>query len=205
MDWDLTKVLNLVGIALEFASFWFAAPEILGEERLRKIERMIERGILLLPATVILLSGGLWALVLRSNEAWVVEWVWLTTWIVVGMGIVRLLLAGDWEKLAELGESFRTWWGKLFFAAMSVVVGVIQLWECLQWRTDLPLENLLGNVVAALLLLMMSSLIWLPDRVISPLLLKLADDKRIRQRWFVIGIGMFMLAFICQFTAVILG
>jgi hypothetical protein len=35
MQWSLVKLwVTRVGIVLEFLSFWFAAPEILGEERL---------------------------------------------------------------------------------------------------------------------------------------------------------------------------
>ena len=53
MNWELVrKLLNLLGIVLEFLSFWFAAPEILGEERLRAMERGLEKGIKLLPAVV---------------------------------------------------------------------------------------------------------------------------------------------------------
>ena len=38
MEWELVKLwVNRVGIVLEFLSFWLAAPEILGEERLRKL------------------------------------------------------------------------------------------------------------------------------------------------------------------------
>jgi hypothetical protein len=49
MNWDLVKVLNLLGVVLEFLSFWFAAPEILGEERLRALERGLEKGMKQLP------------------------------------------------------------------------------------------------------------------------------------------------------------
>jgi hypothetical protein len=53
MDWDLAKPwVNRVGILLEFLSFWFAAPEILGEERLRALERRVERGIRVLPSVI---------------------------------------------------------------------------------------------------------------------------------------------------------
>ena len=40
MDWKLVqKVLNLLGILLEFASFWFLTPALLGEKRLRNWRR----------------------------------------------------------------------------------------------------------------------------------------------------------------------
>jgi len=44
MRWGLVKPwVNRVGIVLEFLSFWLAAPEILGEERLRALEHRTER------------------------------------------------------------------------------------------------------------------------------------------------------------------
>lgn len=44
MEWELVKPwVNRLGIVLEFLSFWFAAPEILGEERLRALERRVEQ------------------------------------------------------------------------------------------------------------------------------------------------------------------
>ena len=76
MDWDLVKVLNLLGIVLEFASFWFAAPEILGEERLRALEWRIERGVSGLP-TLLMLSMVLGAvlvplalMILKPQPSW---------------------------------------------------------------------------------------------------------------------------------------
>jgi hypothetical protein len=36
------KLFNITAIILEFLSFWFVAPELLGEERLRKLENWIE-------------------------------------------------------------------------------------------------------------------------------------------------------------------
>jgi hypothetical protein len=51
MEWSLVEPwVNRVGIVLEFLSFWLAAPEILGEERLKKLERRVERGIRVLSA-----------------------------------------------------------------------------------------------------------------------------------------------------------
>ena len=51
MEW-----VNRVGIVLEFLSFWFAAPEILGEERLRALERRVEQGIKALPSALLLMA-----------------------------------------------------------------------------------------------------------------------------------------------------
>ena len=37
------KLLNITAIVLEFLSFWFVAPELLGPERLRKAEEFLEK------------------------------------------------------------------------------------------------------------------------------------------------------------------
>ena len=37
--------LNRVGLILDFLSFWLAAPEILGEDRLRAVEATLKRGL----------------------------------------------------------------------------------------------------------------------------------------------------------------
>jgi hypothetical protein len=37
------EALNRIGMILEFLSFWLAAPEILGEERLLRLERYVEK------------------------------------------------------------------------------------------------------------------------------------------------------------------
>ena len=45
MDWELVKPwANRLGIVLEFLLFFLAAPEMLGEERLKALERRAERG-----------------------------------------------------------------------------------------------------------------------------------------------------------------
>jgi len=42
MNQNLALWLNRIGLLLDLLSFWFVAPEILGEERLRKIEGVFE-------------------------------------------------------------------------------------------------------------------------------------------------------------------
>lgn len=42
--------VNRIGMVLEFFSFWFAAPELLGEERLRRLRDSFGRGIKALPS-----------------------------------------------------------------------------------------------------------------------------------------------------------
>ncbi len=55
MEW-----LNRMGLIIQFLSFWLAAPEILGEERLRRLQSRIASGVNLLPSlSVEVTMGGL--------------------------------------------------------------------------------------------------------------------------------------------------
>jgi hypothetical protein len=45
MSHSVANVLNRVGIALGFLSFWFAAPEFVGQDRLQRWEREIANGL----------------------------------------------------------------------------------------------------------------------------------------------------------------
>ena len=144
MDWDLVrKVLNLVGVLLEFLSFWFAAPEILGEERLIKLESGLERAIKLLPVVV--------------GARWTVAAVGMVAALVVGTG-----MEDPWEWLGLLGLT-------------SAAVGT-------------------GMAVVTITL----------EKVVPHVLRVLADDERIRQRSLAVGAVLFMIAFLCQFTAALL-
>jgi len=42
--------VNRIGMILEFFSFWFAAPELLGEDRLRRLRDSFGRGVKALPS-----------------------------------------------------------------------------------------------------------------------------------------------------------
>jgi hypothetical protein len=44
--------LNILGMTLQFFSFWFAAPEILGEEKLKHYENKIKRYLSNLPTLI---------------------------------------------------------------------------------------------------------------------------------------------------------
>jgi hypothetical protein len=87
MEWELVKPwVNRVGIVLEFLSFWFAAPEILGEERLRAVEQGVEKGIGLLPAVV--------------GSRWTVFALGMVAGVLVSL---RAVTEGLWEDLGLLG------------------------------------------------------------------------------------------------------
>ena len=97
MEWELVKPwVNRVGIVLEFLSFWFAAPEILGEERLRALERRVERGISLLAVAMAMIAGlagmmglvGLTAVTIMGEEA-MADWGWVA-------GIALMAGIGMW-------------------------------------------------------------------------------------------------------------
>jgi hypothetical protein len=45
----MADVLNRIGLVLGFASFWFAAPEFIGEDRLRMWETTLASGLLKVP------------------------------------------------------------------------------------------------------------------------------------------------------------
>ena len=46
---EAARWLNRAGMVLGFASFWFAAPELIGEERLKKWEERLEAGVARFP------------------------------------------------------------------------------------------------------------------------------------------------------------
>ncbi len=57
MDW--IKIASIVSISLQFISFWFAAPEVLGSEWLQKAEAIIRKVIKTIPGFLMLILGGI--------------------------------------------------------------------------------------------------------------------------------------------------
>lgn len=49
------KWLNAIGLILQFVAFWFAAPELLGEATLKRLEKGLQRFVALMPLIIILL------------------------------------------------------------------------------------------------------------------------------------------------------
>lgn len=106
VEWELVrKVLNLLGIVLEFLSFWFAAPEILGEERLRAIERRVEQGIRASPVLLFAVAVMLyvvfvgWAMWAGMVGAVPLATFWAALGALVGAAVI-LFLQGVAEKIA---------------------------------------------------------------------------------------------------------
>jgi hypothetical protein len=56
------KWINLIGLTLQFLAFWFAAPELLGEQAMRKFEAGLKRLISALPIIIIFLVIALYAI-----------------------------------------------------------------------------------------------------------------------------------------------
>lgn len=57
MDW--IKIASIVSISLQFISFWFAAPEVLGSKWLQKAEAIIRKVIKTIPGFLMLILGAI--------------------------------------------------------------------------------------------------------------------------------------------------
>ena len=138
-------LITLTGMTLEFLSFWFVAPEILGQDRLERFEGWIERPLSFVqrhPNTYGIfgaITGILVALIFQYFDITIVNY-WITFIVIVIAGGIAGYLVG--------------------FSA---------------------------------------------SRVISTILSELTRDERIRRRAIVIGAVMFIISFLFQFTAVLLG
>lgn len=53
------KLLNAIGLICQFVAFWFAAPELLGETTLKRMQASIQKLVTLIPiiATVVVVFG----------------------------------------------------------------------------------------------------------------------------------------------------
>lgn len=198
MEWEQVSLwVNRVGIVLEFLSFWFAAPEILGEERLRALEHRVERGIRVLPLAMFFLA------------------VVILPFLVVGGGVAAVasaaILALATLLLARLGVGAATVrlledrQFKLAVAASTVWLGLLAfllfLTELLASEPKVPVDYLLLGVSGVIYGLLLNTSFLLHDKVVSPLLLRLADDKGIRQRSLAIGAVLFVVGFLLQLVA----
>ena len=222
MEWELVKLwVNRVGIVLEFLSFWFAAPEILGEKRLRALERRVEREVRGLPSMVGI--SMLAATVAVFVVVWVLEQGPSSSRgdIVFGVLMFALivgLLPRVWRDLVEafdflmkLSSLERRRVTVIVLAVLPVagVVSVALLRLGLQWERMGEMPRWLDMLIwlsfcvllgAAFTLGTQLALI-LQDKVVQPLLRVLADDKRIRQRSLAVGAVLFVVGFLLQLAA----
>jgi len=192
MEW-----VNRVGIVLEFLSFWLAAPEILGEERLRALERVLERGIRALPLTVLMvlrltgLALVVMAFVVAMGGGWKAVVLVMVGWILVTV-VLSMLMRGWRLKPVEVGVVVSS-----FVIVLAVVAAMLLNWEeTLLWWKVLIVLGLLIMVVAGTGFMLKSL-----DKTVAPLLQVLADDKRIRQRSLAVGAVLFVVGFLLQLVA----
>ena len=190
MDWELVKPwVNRVGIALEFLSFWFAAPEILGKRRLRAMERKVERVIRALPLALLMLF--FWTAMVVLTVWFGILWGWrmllVALAVVLAIGAVLKIML----RQALLDLVLLEW-------ELVMMVGVF-------WK--LIVESPWSSVTLLLLLVFMMATggmmlvhIYGP-KVVQPLLRLLADDARIRQRSLAVGAVLFVVGFLLQLIA----
>jgi hypothetical protein len=159
MEWELVKPwVNRVGIMLEFLSFWFAAPEILGEERLRALELRLKRGIRVLQSALMILLavGGIgtgleWAGELLGVWMAPVERTSILGWARMWMGLMLGMIfwlnysfhcasigskaeAGKWTN-RRLLTALPVLWLLLWISVLvaSVIVLIWAAWKAEAW------------------------------------------------------------------------
>lgn len=77
----MIKIFTILGLILQFVAFWFAAPEILGVDWLKKAERIIREAINKIPSLISLILGIVIGLLLYFTKS-SIFWVLLITIIV---------------------------------------------------------------------------------------------------------------------------
>jgi hypothetical protein len=216
MRWELVKLwVNRVGILLEFLSFWFAAPEILGKERLSALEQRSEQWIKQLPIIMIgplgwvIYVGSL--MVLFRQELRTHEGVKVLVVLLLVTVLVILLLLWMARKVMALVSKMslkRLTWKVLVIVVVPsalVVAAAFYVWHS-EMETGLQRGAgfywVLGSVTAAPLSATGSVLaLFLHDRLVQPLLRALADDACIRQRSLAVGAVLFVVGFLLQLIA----
>lgn len=166
MEW-----VNRLGMSLEFLAFWFAAPEILGEERLRALEQRVEEGIKVLPSVlmILLVVGGVgvvlqWAGELAGVLTAPLEKTSTLGWARWGVGFMLAVTfwlnysfhhaltcskaeAGKWTKWRLLTAPAMLW----FFSWISIVAASVILLGWVAWAAKAWMW-VVGALLAALVL-----------------------------------------------------
>ncbi|WP_405605539.1 hypothetical protein [Polaribacter sp. Asnod1-A03] len=65
MNW--IKIVSIVSISLQFMSFWFAAPEVLGSEWLKKADAIIRKGIKIIPTFLMFILGAIIGVIIAKT------------------------------------------------------------------------------------------------------------------------------------------
>lgn len=198
MEW-----VNRLGLVLEFLSFWFAAPEILGEERLRALEQRIEQGL------KVSRSGVLWVGLMAIAPFVLLAAVPLRLWNRIRSHYKRepwwriFGLSDEGQEVEAVAVAGLAGWFLLICLALSSAVltlaGAVG-WLPVDWRFMLKVTLALSVPVLAGAV-GESVLFLLIGRIIEPLLRTLADDARIRQRSLAVGAVLFVIGFLLQLVA----
>ena len=193
--------LSPVGLILEFIAFWFATPELLGQERLKRLEGKLE---------------SLLERILRTSYRFMASYIEhdnrprarrarrrLEAGTLEHMKTGDLEALGGIEGLASKGEMDRK--QRLWLGGLGLLVSVILLAvsrSMLRSVTSFEGARCLsafvgvGLLPTAMLGLAASAGMLLPD-----LLRKLADDRELRWRSLLVGAILFVLGITLQFVA----
>ena len=212
------KWVNRVGIVLEFLSFWFAAPDILGEERLRALERRVERGIRALPfaigavaaaLVVVMLQEDRWVMVLTARglnpflAKMVVELLLgLAAGVPAGYltSVVRDKVARPFLRILADDRYIRR--RSLAVGAVLFVVGLLsQLIATLEWELVKPWVNRVGIVLELVSLWFATPEIWWESKVVRQLLRILAVDRDIRWHFLAVCTALFVAGLLLRLIA----
>ena len=215
MEWELVKPwVNRVGILLEFLSFWLAAPEILGEERLRKLERRVERGIMKLPMMLLMAVALVLAVVIMKTTTQYLPDYW-EFWkalagnrtlrvviLIVGIEVTALGLATAFDWMLSVAKEPKPRFLRIvMLTLLTLFVAAMWLWT--GWESAVGMvAGLAGAGLMFAVATGVTILEWeLRKRVALPFVLKLADDQRIRQRSLAVGAVLFVVGFLLQLIA----
>jgi hypothetical protein len=202
--------LGRLGLLFNVLALWLAAPEVLGERRLRAIKRGVDRGGRIIPevgvALGVLLVAAL-ALVARVERVWspvLLILLLMLGMVALTMAMVLVMVPGK-RLVVRLLFAFEVvaFWGMMLVTStmleMSERTSGLPGWLLALVMWVIALGGALSGVAAGVIVVS-----WLEDNVAFPLLERLASNERIRRRWRDRGIGVFMFGVFLQLTGTLL-
>jgi len=130
---ELTDWLNRIGIILGFLSFWFAAPEFLGEERLKDGEWRLSKLLAEHGSNVVMVLGSTGAAIAavatlffcKPGEIWTNLAKFLGAAFLAAAILVFLVTAVLRKLISALANSDRARMNSLIVAAVLLTVSTI--------------------------------------------------------------------------------
>jgi hypothetical protein len=148
MNPNLADSLNRIGLVLAFLSFWFVAPEFIGEKRLRLWEQALARGLLRMPTAMewvfrslsVVMIGIFIIRWLSTSRTGTQELPQVPQWFLLGAGLTssaflisRIVVEPIVSKLANDDRVRQT---SLVFGAVLFTIGfVLQFVATFQTRS----------------------------------------------------------------------